>query len=786
MKRHPLANCEDCPLADTGKFVPSIGPADADLAIVGEAPGVQEARMGRPFIGPSGKLLDIVLKHHHISRGRTILTNATLCRPADGTTPPRSAIAACRPRLLSELSKCSTAVALGNSASEALLGVSGVTKLRVGPGRPSKYLPDLHVISTVHPAACLRQGDMFPYLVTDFGKLGDKRDVWLPPEYWVAETPLEALYAIGFLRQGTGPLVIDIEVDIEKDTAFDHPNRYGMLCIGVGYARKRAIVFADSSLDAQVLRELGILFRSRPLIGQNGKFDLKGLYPLVGTLELWFDTMLASYTFDERPGIHGLKWQAVERLGAPQYDDAIKPYVGGGASYANIPRTLLYRYNAYDVACTYELWELYERKYATPGNEKLRRVHDLLVAASNQLMFVELNGIAIDRTYLKQLTQEYGERIDDIREEIQSVLKRTRAVTADKPFAPLNPNSPQQVKKQLLDYRVRVGSTDAATLQSVLEVIGYNPKYTDVRDFVTLLLKHRREAKLYGTYVKGTTKRLYRGRVYPTFLLHGTTTGRLACRNPNLQNVPRESSIRKLYVPAKTDNVFVQVDYSQAELRVLSYLARDKYFRDIFNAGDRDLFDDLTPLLYPTANKATMAPAAWKELRIRVKAYVYGLSYGRTEYSIADEYGISEDEARQGMEAFFKVIPEIVVFREATRQRVLSGKYLETPWGRRRRFGLITDENKKSVINEALAFIPQSTASDMCLQAFTCARKELRGTAFLRNIVHDSILAECHPDDAEGVAATLDRLMVESAQTIVGDYVRFATDYKIGTNWGEV
>jgi DNA polymerase-1 len=784
MKRHPLANCEDCPLADTGKYVPSSGPENAKLAIVGEAPGIRELRQGRPFVGPSGKLLDVVLRSHNIRRSSVLLTNATLCRPADGTTPPRSAIAACRPRLLSELSKCTEAVALGNSASDALLGISGVTKLRVGPGRPSKYLPNLHVISTVHPAACLRQGDMFPYLVTDFGKVGSSRDVWLPPEYWVAETPLEALFAIQFLHQGTGPLVIDIEVDIEKDVAFGHPNRYGMLCIGVSYARKRAIVFADSSLDAQVYRELGNLFRSRPLVGQNGKFDLKGLFPKLGTLELWFDTMLASYCFDERPGIHGLKWQAVEYLGAPQYDDEIKQYVAGRASYANIPRPLLYRYNAYDVACTYELWELYERKFAAPENEALRRVHDLLVAASNQLMFVELNGIAIDRSYLNQLAVEYTEHINGIRENIQAVIRRS--ATDDGPPVLLNPNSPQQVKKQLLNYRVRVRSTDAATLRSVLEAIGDNPRYTDVREFVELLLKHRREAKLYGTYIKGTAKRLYRGRVYSTFLLHGTTTGRLACRNPNLQNVPRESSIRRLYVPAKSGNVFVQVDYSQAELRVLSYLARDKYFRDIFNAGNRDLFDDLTPLLYPDANKASMAPADWKELRIRVKAYVYGLSYGRTEYSIADEYDISETEARQGMEAFFKVIPEIVAFREETRQSVLAGKYLETPFGRRRRFGLITEENRKAVTNEALAFLPQSTASDMCLQAFTWAREKLRGTAFIRNIVHDSILAECKPGDAEMVASVLDNLMVASAQTIVGDYVKFATDFKIGTNWGAV
>lgn len=783
MGYHPLADCDNCPLREGAVAVPSIIPeGGSQLAIVGEGPGVQEARTGIPFSGPSGKLLNYVLAQHRIPRSRLILTNASLCRPRDGKTPPPEAIRACRPRLIAELEGVSTVVALGNSACESVLGQSRVTQLRVGPGRESRYLPGVRVIPTIHPAACLRQGDMFPFLLTDFGKVRAPGHAWNPPDYWVADNPLEALYAIQYLSGREGPVAIDIEAAIEKDTSHDHPNRYGMLCIGLGYAPNKVIVLSQNSLDSRVYNALRGYLRSRRVIAQNGKFDLAGLYPHLGAIDLWFDTMLASYAFDERPGIHGLKWMAVEYLGAPKYDEEIAQYVGGGRSYANIPPHLLHKYNAYDVACTYALWEMFERKFSLKSNSGLRAVHDLLVAASNELMFVELNGIAIDIAYLKELATEYTASIEKIRDDINRVLRRKEGWEN----RTINPNSPQQVKAQLLDFRVKVTSTDKDTLLHILDITKGQDRFKDLREFVELLLLHRREAKLYGTYIKGTAKRLYRGRVYPTFRLHGTTTGRLACRNPNLQNVPRESSIRRLYVPAKSGNVFVQSDYSQAELRCLSYLANDKYFRDIFNAGDRDLFDDLTPLLYPTADKATMAPAAWKELRIRVKAYVYGLSYGRTEFSISEEYGIPVGEARQGMQAFFKVIPEIVEFRERTRQRVLEGKYLETPWGRRRRFGLITDENKKDIMNEALAFIPQSTSSDMCLQAFTWARRELRGKAFIRNIVHDSILAECAPEDAEDVAQTLDRLMLQSAESIVGDYVRFATDYKIGTSWGEV
>jgi len=798
-RKHPDAQCEICPLREVGKYVPSSGPEKATLGFVGESPGVQESRSGKQFTGPSGRLLDIVMRHHGIERKEVFLSNATSCRAPDGGTPPKAAILACRPRLIGELEShgVEKVVALGNSASESLLGISGVTKLRVGPAKRSKIVPGLEVVPTIHPAACLRQGDQFPNLVTDIGKVNFTHENWNPPTYIVANTVDEARAFIreiwrrletgdGLVANSDKVLVVDIEVDIEKDTAFDHPNQYGMLCVGIGYDKSKVVVFSESVMGSQQIRdELGDLLRGFRIVAQNGKFDLAGLYPLVGSLDLYFDTMLASYVFDERPGIHGLKYMAVEYLGTPQYDEEIKKYVGPKDGYGAIPRDLLYKYNAYDVACTYDMYLLWNQRFSSADNgAQLRQVHDFLVAASNQLMYVELNGITVDREYLKKLDAEYLERLHAIEDELDIIVQKDY----DKRGG-INPRSPMQVKAYLSDMGIKVDTTAADTLELIQEKTSKpdaSEEYQEVNRFVSTMLKHRREAKLHGTYVKGIAKRMYRGRVYPTFLLHGTTTGRLACRNPNMQNIPRESSIRKLFVPSKHDHVFVQTDYSQAELRVLSYLAKDTYFRDIFNDGTIDVFDDLTPILYPHADRSQMTKEEWKELRIRVKAYVYGVSYGRSEFSIASEFDISVREARAGMERFFSVIPEIVDFRNNTRQRVLEGGDLVTPWGRRRRYALITDENKDAIMNEALAFMPQSTASDMCVQALTWTRPQLKGLGWIRNIVHDSLLVECHEEDAEEVTAIIEKNMIDSAKTIVGDYVKFAVESTVGKSWGDV
>jgi DNA polymerase-1 len=238
----------------------------------------------------------------------------------------------------------------------------------------------------------------------------------------------------------------------------------------------------------------------------------------------------------------------------------------------------------------------------------------------------------------------------------------------------------------------------------------------------------------------------------------------------------------------------VQTDYAQAELRVLSYLAGDKYFRDIFNAGDIDLFDDLTPQLFPHEIKpgpeipiSDIRYTHWKDIRVRVKAFVYGLAYGRTAEGIAMEYDdMSLLEAREARDNFFKVIPEIADYLQSIRVEVRKGNNLVTPFGRHRRFYLLTKENIKDVFNEAQAFMPQSTASDICLSAMIKVRQDLKGIGWVRNIVHDSLLVECHEDDAQEVKTIVEGRMIESFDAIIGGYVKCKVDSDIGRNWGEV
>lgn len=670
---------------------------------------------------------------------------------------------------MAELEGSRQILALGNTAAQAVLNTGqGITALRVGPPKVCPTVEGAEVVASFHPAFCLRNGDAFPSLVNDVGKLVRVMQPWVPPQYVVVDTEEDALLAFEELETRTDRVVLDIECGIDKDASFDHPNRYQMLCIGLGYAKGKALVVGEQALKIpNVIEALKRLLRKLKIIAHNGKFDLGGVYPLLGDLKLWFDTMLAHYCIDERPGYHGLKDLGVEILGTPKWEHEIQKYLGAGKNYAVIPRPILYKYNAYDLAVTWDLAEYFEGELERLG---LRELHDFLVAAANELKFLELNGIHIDKEYSLALEAELIEELDRLKQEM--------AKFTDKPYdknGGINPNSPKQLKEFFYDNGIRMASTDRDHLEALLDKL--KPE-SQLYMFVSLLLKFRKDGKEYGTFVKGIRERTYRGRVYTTYSLHGTTSGRLASRNPNLQNISRAPRIRQQFRVSKEENDFVHVDYKQAEGRVIATLARDEYLRSVFADPNADLFDTLGEKLY---NKTKLT----KDERVRVKAYFYGLGYGREAYSIAMEYGWDPKEAERDVKAFMDLIPDVRAWQYGIRQSVLAGEDLVTSFGRHRRFHLITDENRKDVLNEALSFMPQSTASDICLRAFIRLRPRLRGQAHIRLTIHDALAAECHSSVREEVAAIMQEEMIRSAEEWT-DYVPFAVDVSYGKHWGEL
>ncbi len=778
LRKHPNAKCEECPLLEDSVFVPSDGPDKADIVLVGEAPGLNEGRQGKPFVGASGKLLNRILSNSGIDREEVFITNVCLCRPKDNANPPVSAIKACSERLKGEIDErgATTIVALGNFAAKAITGSTrGITKLRVGPPKTSDKFPGVRIIPTFHPAASLYNADVFPDIVTDFGKIKGESNVrvlWSPPEIKIFDDRIQADRVLQELRQLRTPdVALDIEVGFEKDEHFIHPDRYRLLCVGISHRANTAVVIGENALrNGGVQNQLGGLIGDKGIIAQNGKFDLAGLYylnPEGAKHALSFDTMLAHYTVDERRGTHSLDQLAIEFLGSPDWKSEVHRYLGSSKNYADIPRDVLYKYNAYDASNTFLLKDYLSGRMESEDTTEL---HEFLVRSSSTLMMMELNGVAVDMDYLDQLTEEY---LNDIEAEVHDLKQMVE-------LPDYNPNSWQQVQQVLKDVflvpKSRVPNTRKETIAGLQ---GYAAKKgnKDLYSFCEKHLKYKEDAKAYGTYIKGIRSRIYRGRVHPSFLLHGTVTGRLSSRNPNLQNIPRDSKIRRQFVATDTDHVLIQADYRQAELRVVACMARDAYLRDVLSNPARDIHSEVATRFFGTGFT--------KDQRVRAKAVVFGLTYGREAYSLAMEYGWSIREAQTYINEFFELIPDVVRWRQETIERVMEGGDLVTPFGRHRRYWLITKENHKDVIKESYAFLPQSTASDINLEAANrLARLGLWD--YLRIPVHDAIIFEMPKDRVTEVIPIIRHTMEEVGEEVFDGYLPFPVDITMGQSWGDL
>lgn len=808
VRKHPLALCETCPLYGCKGPVNGEGPdGPVQIAVVGEAPGFHEATLLRPFIGPSGDVLNEILRNNDIDREKIWVTNTVMCRPDDNATPSTAAIEACKPRLYDELVDANPeyVIAMGAVAAKAFGQSGSMAKLRVGPPKDVVVdaTPDgsdpyhFKLINTWHAAYAMRLPDALPSIDLDFSKAvkGTTATPWREPQLIVVDDREMSMLAIGDLWEMPGPFAVDIETGVEKDDAdTDHPDQRPLLCVGVEYEPDKVVVFGKSVMDDPlILKALSGLFGDKPLIMHNGKSDVAGMFPVMGETNLVYDTMLEHYVLDERTGGHSLGQLGIELLGTPDWKAWVKPYLKAGKqkNFADIPDDLLYRYNAVDCAVTGRLHRMFWPELEKQGRVK---AHDHMVAAARQLVYPEMDGIGFDMPYSLDLTGQLQDEISQLAQEITDYLG-----------VEINPGSPQQLIRLFTerDWHVPIakkqkggrGPTTAAPALNQAMLAG---KYDeDALGFLDLLFRYRDLTKDDGTFVRGMQKRAVdhsdeegdsHFRIHTTYTLHVATTGRLSSKDPNLQNIKDKKHLRRQFVAAD-GNLLLQGDYSQVEGRVIAVLSGDEYLCKLFGNAERDIFDEIC---------IALEGKVIKPKRRLHKTFFYGYSYGRTAHGIANapEFRMDVRDAQRQLDAFKALIPQVGEWQEETWQRVQDQGYLETTFGRRRHFPLITRANANDVKNEALAFMPQSTASDICLRAFTQLRPDLeesfRGEpnpARIRLTIHDAIVVETPESELRDTEHFMRTCMEASGNRWSreqGSDIPFAVAFKSGPSWDKL
>lgn len=535
-------------------------------------------------------------------------------------------------------------------------------------------------------------------------------------------------------------------------------------------------------------------------VWHNGKFDcsrLKYLCNLDARID--DDTMLYHYcAVNEKRGTHGLKDLGQLYLQAPAWDDELdkikREYCKqhkiklGDFMYDDIPTSVLVPYMQRDCIATLRLKRVLQRL----GRSEASFIYGKLIEASNVFMRVELNGVRLDMNYLEDLEFE-------LEKELKGATKRLNEVSATiwdpqqyshdtgakvKLTDEFNIKSPKQLKwmlQQVLGYPVP--STDAATIDMLIDEVDAglitNPR---AKDFLQAIASVRKNSKYMDTYVQGLRECVCRDlRIRGTFNLHGTETGRLSSSNPNMQNIPRDKKIKNLLC-ATPGYKLVQMDYSQAELRVLALLSRDPYLVGVYVNG-KDLHDAVATEMF--------GPDFDKEQRVMAKTINFGIAYGRGPGSIAQTFKKSMNEARAIIAKWFKPMPYVKEWIDNRRAMAKRGEACTTIFGRERHF-VVTNEDLNHVQNEYINTPIQSIASDFTMFSLIEIDKFLRENnldARIVTTVHDSIIVECRDekDLVDLVAQTCVRIMAETPLKYVPDCpVPFKADAEVGYAWGKL
>ena len=514
-------------------------------------------------------------------------------------------------------------------------------------------------------------------------------------------------------------------------------------------------------------------------IGHNIKYDLVILenagVKIKGTLH---DTLIAAWLIDASRSGYSMDAVALGTLGYECI--SIKELIGTGKSqitFNEVPLIDACPYAAEDVDITFQLWNVFEPQLT----KSLRTLYDEIeMPLVRVLGAMRIAGIKVDPKELQQQREQLSGRIDALQQEIGDVA----------PY-PFNPDSPKQLSEVLFNEApglaikpIKKGKSFHSTDVEVLEKLASNP---DIETTLpSLILEYRKLTKLVNTYVVSLIEAIHpvTGRVHSSFNQTGTSTGRLSCSDPNLQNIPIRSDagreIRRAFIPEQ-GNIFVTADYSQVELRMLAHLSGDVALLEAFRDG-QDIHKAVASEVFGTAIEDIS-----EEQRSAAKAVNFGIVYGITKWGLARQLQCDAERASQIIDDYKARFTGIDSFLATCIAQATEFGFVETIKHRRRPIrGIHATNQQQRMLAERIAInsVVQGSAADLIKVAMNNVSRALSDTfprARLLLQIHDELVVETPEEDGAAVRDVL----VASMQTAMELDVPIVADASIGSNWFE-
>lgn len=532
----------------------------------------------------------------------------------------------------------------------------------------------------------------------------------------------------------------------------------------------------DREWQIGILSKINKLIRKKIVVGHNGKFDTLWTYQCYG---IWVnftdDTMLMHYNLDENSQ-HGLKFLSAKYLGVNIYDipDQEKNGYGDLTSHC--------AYLAQDIRYTYDLYGIFKDELEKDPLS-LRIYQEITMPAAKTYARAENNGTWINPKTLAEATAHW----EKIAKETSDKLKK---------YGDINWNSTKQVATILFDkLKLPILDKTPAGAPSMSESVLLRLK--DKHEVPQLILENRKATKFLSTFLEPWKKLGEQSgddRIHPTFKVHGTVTGRPSCSDPNLQQVPRDVSIRSI-IDAPEGWSLVEADLSQAELRIAAEMSQDRELRNCYLTGI-DVHKRTVESIFGIDPKDMT-----KEQRKKGKAinfgFIYGMGWKKFMDYARDNYGqvFSEKESQNTRKGYFRLYQDLPDWHKRQRNFVLKHGYVRNLIGRKRRLydALLPDnsDNRMAIAQAERNSINspvQSLASDINLNAFIDICNNYPNEVVRPcGTIHDAIMLEVRNDYVDEVCKDL-KCFMEKPSIFQRHQVRFSipieSEVEIGP-WGK-